>query len=123
MDADQFVAQWVMIIYDDTETGKPQPWKEGLPLGGSFQISKDAFGSYWYLPSPQLKAPMNQPCKLTQSTEEHGSFEVGELLPDTLYGEFGGKVGKLYFAINLIEGTRRIISLSQSHGGSHGVDV
>jgi hypothetical protein len=123
MNADQFVAQWVMIIYDETVGGKPQPWKEGLPLGGSFEISKDSFGSYWYLPSPQLKAPMDRPHKLTKSTEEHGSFEVGVLLPGTLYGDFGGKVGRLFFAINLIEGTRRIISLSQSHGGSHGVDV
>jgi hypothetical protein len=123
MDADQFVAQWVMIIHDETEGGKPPPWKEGLPLGSSFEISKDAFGSYWYLPSPQLKTPMDQPCKLTKSAEEHGSFDVGVLLPGTLCGDFGGKVGKLFFAINLIDGTRRIISLSQSHGGLHGVDV
>ncbi len=123
MDADQYVAQWVMIIYDEPESGKPQPWKDSIPLGASFQISKDAFGSYWYLPSPQLKAPMDQPRKLTQSAEKHGSFDVGELLPGTLYGEFGGKVGKLFFAINLIDKKRRIISLSQSHGGSHGVDV
>ncbi len=123
MDADHFVAQWVMIIYDKTESGKPQPWKEGLPLGSSFQISKDAYGGYWYLPSPQLKSPMDQPQKLTKSSEEHGSFEVGILLPGTLYGDFGGKVGRLFFAINLIDGRRRVISLSQSHGGSHGVDV
>ncbi len=121
MDADQFVAQWVMIIYD--EAPKPQPWKDGLPLGGSFQISKDVYGSYWYLPSPLLKAPMNQPCKLSKSNEKHGEFDVGVLLPGTLYGDFGGKVGKLFFAINLIEGKRRIISLSQSHGGSHALDV
>ncbi len=121
MDADQYVATWVMIIYD--ETGKPQPWKSCIPLGSSFQISKDAYGSYWYLPSPQLKAPMNQPRKLQQSDEEHGHFHVGELLPGTLYGEFGGKIGRLFFAINLIKGKTRIISLSQSHGGSHGVEV
>ncbi|MEX0735071.1 MAG: hypothetical protein WDZ66_08605 [Steroidobacteraceae bacterium] len=121
MDADQFVAQWVMIIYDKAE--KPQPWKEGLPLGGSFEITKDAFGIYWYLPSPQLKAPMDEPRKLTKSDEEHGYFDVGELLPGTLYGDFGGKVGRLFFAINLIVGKTRIISLSQSHGGAHGVEV
>jgi hypothetical protein len=123
MDPDRFVAQWVMIIYDEPKSGKPQPWREGLPLGASFQISKDAYGSYWYLPSPQLKAPMNQPRKLSISDEEHGSFDVGELLPGTLYGDFGGKVGRLYFAINVIKDTTRIISLSQSHGGSHGVEV
>jgi hypothetical protein len=121
MDADQFIAQWVMIIYD--ESAKPQPWKEGIPLGSSFEISKDAFGSYWYLPSPQLKAPMDQPHKLSKSNEKHGEFDVGELLPGTLYADFGGNVGKLYFAINVIKGKRRIMSLSQSHGGSHVVDV
>ena len=123
MDANQFVARWVMIIYDEPKHGKPQPWKDGLPLGGSFEITKDAFGSYWYLPSPQLKAPMNQPCKLAESNEKHGEFDVGELLPGTLYADFGGSVGKLYFAINLINAKRRVISLSQSHGGAHGVDV
>ena len=123
MNADQFVAQWVMIIYDKPESGKPQPWKDGLPLGGSFQISKDVYDVYWYLPSPQLKAPMNQPLKLTKSDEEHGHFDVGELLPGTLYGDFGGKVGRLFFAINVINAKTRIISLSQSHGGSHGVDA
>ncbi len=123
MDADQFIARWVMIIYDEPKNGKPQPWKDGLPLGGSFEITKDAFGSYWYLPSPQLKAPMNQPKKLSTSSEKHGEFDVGVLLPGTLYADFGGGVGKLYFAINLIMGTRRIISLSQSHGGAHGVET
>jgi hypothetical protein len=121
MDADQFVAQWTMIIYDDNH-GKPQPWKEGLPLGESFEITKDAYGSYWYLPSPELKAPMNEPRRLTKSDEKHGEFDVGVLLPGTLYGEFGGKVGRLYFAINVINRKTRIISLSQSHGGAHGVE-
>lgn len=123
MDADRFVASWVMIIYDKTESGKPQPWKEGVPLGSSFEIAKDAFGTYWYLPSPQLKSPMDQPRKLAKSNEKHGEFDVGELLPGTLYADFGGSVGKLYFSINLINGTRRVISLSQSHGGSHGIDL
>lgn len=123
MDADKFVAQWVMIIYDEPKHGKPQPWKDGLPLGGSFEITKDAFGNYWYLPSPQLKSPMDQPRKLTKSDEKHGEFDVGELLPGTLYADFGGSVGRLFFAINVIKGTRRIMSLSQSHGGSHVVDV
>jgi hypothetical protein len=122
MNANHFVAQWVMIIYDEPHGGKPQPWKQGLPLGGSFEIAKDSFGSYWYLPSPQLKAPMNQPRKLTESDEKHGEFDVGELLPGTLYADFEGGVGRLFFSINLINGKRRIISLSQSHGGSHGVD-
>jgi hypothetical protein len=121
MDADQFVATWVMIIYD--ETAKPQPWKDGIPLGSSFQISKDAYGSYWYLPSPELKAPMDQPKRLSYSNEEHGRFDVGKLLPGTLYGDFGGKVGRVFFAINRIRDATRIISLSQSHGGSHGVEV
>jgi len=123
MDADQFIAQWVMIIYDEGGHGKPQPWKEGMPLGASFEISKDAFGTYWYLPSPELKAPMDQPRKLSKSNEKHGEFDVGQLLPGTLYADFGGKVGKLYFAINVIKGKRRVMSLSQSHGGSHAVDV
>ncbi|HEU0224768.1 MAG TPA: hypothetical protein VFR29_04995 [Steroidobacteraceae bacterium] len=122
MDADQFVARWVMIIYDELGHGKPQPWKDGLPLGASFEISKDAFGSYWYLPSPELKAPMDQPCKLHPSDEKHGEFDVGELLPGSLYADFGGRVGRLFFSINLINRSRRVISLSQSHGGSHGTD-
>jgi hypothetical protein len=122
MDANQFVARWVMIVYDEPKNGKPQPWKEGLPLGASFEIAKDAFGSYWYLPSPQLKTPMDQPRKLAESNEKHGEFDVGELLPGTLFTDFGGSVGKLYFSINLIVGKRRIISLSQSHGGAHGVE-
>lgn len=122
MNADQFVARWVMIIYDEHGAGKPQPWKQGLPLGASFEISKDAFGSYWYLPSPELKTPMDQPRKLHPSDEKHGGFDVGELLPGTLYADFGGSVGRLFFSINLINRSRRIISLSQSHGGSHGTD-
>ena len=122
MNADQFVGEWVMIIYDEPHDGKPQPWKQGLPLGASFEIAKDSFGGYWYLPSPPLKAPMDQPRKLMESQEKHGEFDVGELLPGTLYADFGGNVGRLYFAINLIRGKRRIISLSKSHGGSHGVD-
>ncbi len=120
MDADQFVARWVMIIYDEHES--PQPWKEAIPLGASFEISKDSFGTYWYLPSPELKAPMDQPKKLSFSKDKHGEFDVGKLLPGTLWADFAGKVGKLYFAINQIEKKRRIISLSQSHGGAHGVD-
>jgi hypothetical protein len=122
MDADRFVARWIMIIYDEPSNGPPQPWKDGLPLGSSFEIFKDAFGSYWYLPSPEVKAPMNQPKKLAMSTEKHGEFDVGKLLDGTLYADFGGKVGVLYFAINLVGGKRRVISLSQSHGGAHGVD-
>lgn len=121
MEPDQFVGTWVMIIYD--EAAKPQPWKDCIPIGSSFQIAKDSYDYYWYLPSPQLKAPMNQPKKLFRSDEEHGSFDVGELLPGTLYGDFGGKVGRLFFAINQIRGTTRVVSLSQSHGGSHGVEV
>jgi hypothetical protein len=122
MDADLFVARWTMIIYDEPQVGAPQPWKDGLPLGSSFEISKDTFGSYWYLPSPELKAPMDQPKKLATSKEKHGEFDVGTLVDGTLYADFGGKVGKLFFALNLIGPRRRIISLSQSHGGAHGVD-
>ena len=123
MDADVFVAKWTMIIYDEPHDGKPQPWKEGIPLGSSLEISKDTFGSYWYLPSPELKAPMDQSRKLGISKEKHGEFDVGRLVDGTMHADFGGKVGVLYFAINVIGEKRRIISLSQSHGGSHGVDV
>ena len=123
MDADLFVAKWTMIIYDEPHDGKPQPWKDGLPLGGSFEISRDAFGSYWYLPSPDLKEPMNQARKLAISNEKHGEFDVGKLVDGTLFADFGGKVGTLYFALNVIGKQRRIISLSQSHGGAHGVDT
>jgi hypothetical protein len=122
MDADQFIAQWMMIIYDDNH-GKPQPWKDALPLGASFEISKDAFGTYWYLPSPDLGAPMDEPRKLSKTNEKHGEFDVGKLLPGCLYADFGGKIGKLFFSINLLKDKRRIMSLSQSHGGSHAVDV
>lgn len=123
MNSEHFVGRWVMIIYDEPGHGRqPPPWQEGVPLGTAFEISKDAFGSYWYLPSPELKAPMDQPRKLQTSDEKHGAFDVGELLPGTLYADFGGKVGKLYFSINLINKSRRIISLSKSHGGSHGTD-
>lgn len=119
MDSDQFVATWTMIIYDEPQDGKPQPWKEGIPLGSSFEIAKDGFGSYWYLPSPELKAPMNEPRKLGTSNETHGSFDVGKLVEGTMWADFGSKVGKVFFAVNVIRGTRRIMSLSQSHGGSH----
>ncbi len=122
MDADLFVAKWTMIIYDEPHDGKPQPWKDGIPLGSSFEISKDVFGSYWYLPSPELKAPMNQSRKLGISKDPHGSFDVGKLIAGTLFADFGEKVGVLFFALNVIDNKRRIISLSQSHGGSHGVD-
>lgn len=122
MNADRYIGRWIVIIYDQPHQSAPQPWKEGLPLGGTFEISKDAFGSYWYLPSPELKAPMNQPKKLSISKEKHGEFDVGKLMDGTLCADFGGKVGMLYFALNLIGEQRRIISLSQSHGGTHGVD-
>lgn len=121
MDADKFVARWTIIIVDEHEKA-PAPWQRALPLGASFEISKDAYGGYWYLPSPELKAPMNQPCRLAESREKHGSFEVGVLLPGTMVGDFGAPVGKLWFSINQIDGRRRIINLSQSHGGYHGVD-
>jgi len=118
MDADRFIGRWTMIIYD-----KPTPWQHGVPLGSSFEIIKNAFGDYWYLPSPELKAPMNQAKQLAISSENHGGFDVGKHMNGSLCADFGGKVGKLFFALNLIGPQRRIISLSQSHGGSHGVDV
>ena len=122
MDADKFVARWIIFIHDESHDGQPPAWKAGLPLGSSFEIFKDAFGSYWYLPSPELKAPMNQSRKLTTSKEKHGEFDVGKLVDGTLFADFGDKVGNLYFALNLVGGKRRLISLSQSHGGIHGVD-
>jgi len=118
MNADLFVGRWTMIIYD-----KPTPWQHGVPLGSSFEIVKNAFGDYWYLPSPELKAPMNQAKLLAISTEDHGGFDVGKHLDGSLHADFGGKVGEVFFALNLLGQQRRIISLSQSHGGSHGVDV
>lgn len=121
MDSERFIARWTMIIYDEPEHGPPQPWKDSIPLGTSFEITKDSFGGYWYLPSPELKVPMNQPCRLHESDEKHGEFDVGVLLPGTLFGDFGGKVGRLWFAINLIDERHRILSLSQSHGGSHAI--
>jgi len=117
MDADLFVGRWVMIIYD-----KPTPWKEGIPLGSAFEIFKTAFGDYWFLPSPELKAPMNQAKQLEITSEIHGGFDVGAPVDGSLKADFGGKVGALYFALNRIGPSRRIISLSQSHGGSHAVD-
>jgi hypothetical protein len=117
MDADLFVGRWVMIIYD-----KPTPWQAGMPLGSAFEIFKTAFDEYWFLPSPELKAPMNQAKQLEISTENHGGFDVGTHVDGSLKADFGGKVGALYFALNRIGPSRRIISLSQSHGGSHGVD-
>jgi hypothetical protein len=117
MDADLFIGRWVMIIYD-----KPTPWQDGIPLGSAFEIFKTAFGDYWFLPSPELKAPMNQASQLEITAENHGGFDVGKLLDGSLKADFGGKVGALYFALNRIGANRRIISLSQSHGGSHAVD-
>lgn len=117
MDADLFVGRWTMIIYD-----KPTPWQQGIPLGSSFEIFKNAFGDYWYLPSPTLKAPMNQAKQLAITSEIHGGFEVGTPMDGSLRGDFGGKVGALYFSLNRIGPDRRVISLSQSHGGAHGID-
>ena len=119
MNADLFVGRWVMIIYDEPSP----PWQAGIPLGGSFEIVKNAFDEYWYLPSPELKAPMNQARKLAISPNKRGGFDVGKSLDGSLNADFGGKVGLLSFTLNLIAQHRRIISLSQSHGGSHGVDV
>jgi hypothetical protein len=121
MDADKFVARWTIIIHDERGP-QAAPWQQAMTPGASFEITKDAYGVFWYLPSPEMKAPMNQPCRLATSREKHGSFDVGVLLPGTMVGDFGGQVGKLWFSINLIEGRRRIINLSQSHGGNHGVD-
>lgn len=121
MDADIYVARWTIIIRDEDAQGQTPAWKEALPPGTTFNIARDGFGTYWYLPSPGTRAPMNQSFKLTPSAEQHGSFEVGVLLPGTLCADLGGKVGKLYFAVNLVDGRHRIISLSQSHGGLHGV--
>lgn len=117
MDADLFIGRWMMIIYD-----KPTPWQQGLPLGSSFEIVKTAFGEYWFLPSPELKAPMNQAKPLAVTTEMHGGFDVGTQLDGSLKGDFGGKVGGLYFSLNRVGPSRRVISLSQSHGGAHGID-
>jgi hypothetical protein len=66
---------------------------------------------------------MDEPRKLSKTNEKHGEFDVGKLLPGCLYADFGGKIGKLFFSINLLKDKRRIMSLSQSHGGSHAVDV
>lgn len=119
MNADLFVGRWVMIIYDEPSP----PWQDGVPLGSAFEIIKNAFGDYWFLPGPDLKAPMNQAKQLAISAENHGGFDVGKHLSGSLKGDFGGQVGKLFFSLNLIGPQRRIISLSQSHGGSHGVDT
>jgi hypothetical protein len=121
MDADKFIARWTIIIRDEHEQ-EPAPWQVALPLGASFEIKKDAYGAYWYLPSPDLKAPLDRPCRLSTSKAKHGSFNVGVLLPGTMVGDFGAQVGKLWFSINQIAGGRRIINLSQSHGGYHGIE-
>jgi hypothetical protein len=124
MDADMYAARWTIIIRDDHDehgtTHKMPPWKAALPPGAAFYIAKDAFGDYWYLPTPELKSPMNTRRKLTPSDEKHGEFEVGVLLPGCMCADLGGTDGKLFFSINLLDGGHRIINLSQSHGGSHG---
>ena len=82
MDADKFVARWTIIIHDE-HGPKAAPWQQAMTPGASFEITKDAYGVFWYLPSPEMKAPMNQPCRLATSREKHGSFDVGVLLPGT----------------------------------------
>ncbi len=123
MDADMYVARWTIIIRDDEQPGQPgkaPAWKQAMEPGATFNIAKDAFGDYWYLPGPGLKAPMDQPRKLVATTETHGAFEVGALLPGTLCAELGSDGGRLHFSINLVDGKHRMINLSQTHGGVHG---
>lgn len=121
MDADMYVARWTIIVRDPDEHGhKMPPWKEALPPGVVFYVARDAFGTYWYLPTPELKPPMAQKLKLSPSDEKHGEFGVGVLLPGSMYADLGGPHGRLFFSINLIDGRHRVINLSQSHGGSHG---
>lgn len=122
MEADTYAGRWTIIIRDPEEAGRRMPpWKQALPPGATFYIAKNGSGEYWYLPGPEPKAPMDKPRQLTPSAEEHDRFEVGALLPGTLWADLGADGGKLYFSVNLIDGKHRIINLSQSHGGSHAV--
>lgn len=120
MNAETYAGKWTVIIRDEDELGHKRPaWKEALPPGASFYIAMDAFGDYWFLPTPELKAPMNERRKLTPSDEKHGEFEVGVLLPGSMYADLGAGIGKLFMSINLIDGKHRMLNLSQSHGGLH----
>lgn len=126
MEADLYLDRWTVIIRDEhDEHGHKHPmppWKEAMPPGSSFFIARDASGSYWFLPSQGLGAPMDQTRKLAPTGETHGDFGVGALLPGTLCADLGGKAGKLHFSLSLINDTRRIINVSQTHGGLHGVN-
>ncbi|MGQ0430767.1 MAG: hypothetical protein ACT4UQ_12615 [Gammaproteobacteria bacterium] len=122
MEADTYVGRWTIIIRDPELQGQKMPaWKAALPPGASFYIARNAAGEYWYLPGPEPKAPMDKSRRLSPSPDEHAKFEVGTLLPGTMYTDLAVDGGKLYFSINLINGSCCIINLGQSHGGLHGV--
>jgi hypothetical protein len=113
----KFNGMWIMLIHDPGSA-----WQESMPLGSSFEIYQDAAGDYWFRPDPGLKPPMNQAKKLLVDPKQRGEFPFGEPLVGGLYADFGGKEGVTHFTINLVGRERRVISLSHSHGGSHGVD-
>lgn len=122
MTAETYVGRWTVIIRDEDPPGQKRPaWKEALPPGACFYVARDALGDYWFLPTPELKAPMNKRYKLTASDEKHGEFEVGVLLPGSLYADLGAGIGKLFMSVNLIDEKHRMLNMSQSHGGLHGL--
>ncbi len=122
MEAEPFVGRWTVIIRDPEPPAQKMPaWKAALPPGAVFYISRDGAGKYWYVPVPEAKAPMDKARTMSSSPEEHDRFEVGALVPGSLCADLGADGGKLYFTVNLIDGRSRIINLSQSHGGVHGV--
>jgi hypothetical protein len=122
MDAEPFIGRWTVIIQDPEEPGHKMPaWKAALPLGAVFYISRNAVTEYWYLPMPGARAPMDKARLMSTSPEQHEKFEVGAVVPGSLFADLGADGGKLYFTVNLVDGRNRIMSLSQSHGGVHAI--
>ena len=127
------VGLWVMLIHDSPAP----PWEEAMPLGSGYEITVDADGAFMYLPGPGVKSPMDQPTKLTYDRYASGQFPAGKPLQGGLYADFGGDVGIVYFTVNRVGRTRRVMSLTSvniagvgtasevqvlTHGGSHSVD-
>lgn len=117
MEFAKFIGLWLILVHDPGSS-----WQDSMPLGSSFEIYRDDAGVYWYRPDPDMKPPMNKVVRLEMDSMKRGDYHIGEALTGMLYADFGGKVGITHFTINHVGRSRRVISLSHSHGGSHGVD-
>jgi hypothetical protein len=148
-DYDRFLGGWLILSHDVP----PPPWAVLLPEGSRFEIRKNEKGEYWFVPSSGVAAPLDAPRLLEVRPDmerRQGEFELGNRLTGALCADLGGAISLLYFTLNTVGRSRRVISLSHvhlddrsatfkehagvehdhgrmavrtvKHGGSHGID-